>query len=431
MTRFLVCLWCFLFAPVLLSAEETKEYIAIRKQGSGRISIVLDKTGAKGGKEGEWAKSLDAIIHDGLDFTGLFNLVAPPLNIRDAKDPKNVVINFAAVNSVGAEVYTGGAVTKKSGNVNLDMEVYDALGGKLLLRKLYTGKDDQLRTIGHAFCADLVELLTGKRSVFGSKIVYVSNKSGFKEIYQSDFDGANPVQITNSKSISLTPAISPDGQYMAYTDYTGGRPELHFRRLSDSKIVRVVKNGVSIDPAWRHGSNECATTLSFEGDQEIYLVKPDGIISRRLTFSKGIDVSPSFSPDGSKMAFVSQRNGMPQIFIQDIQSGAVRRLTFSGNYNTQPAWSPNGDKIAYSTWQKNGEINIFVINPDGTGLIQLTRGEKDNEAPSWSPDGSMIVFSSNRQGRKKLFVMNSDGTNQRRLLQMEGDQQQPSWFSFR
>jgi TolB protein len=413
----------------MLKSEETREYISIRKQGAGRISIALDRTSARGGKESEWAKSLDGTIRSGLDFTGLFNLMQAPLNMRTAQGG---ALNFGALNSVGAEIYTGGTLTKQSGRANLDMEVYDALSGKQLMKRSYSGEEGQLRPMGLQFCADLVELLTGKKSlVFGSRIAFVSNRTGFKEVYMCDFDGQNIVQLTSSKSIALTPAFSPDGKYLAWTDYVSGRPDLYIRNLSDKSTVAVGRPGVSIAPAWRRNTGEVATTLSFEGDQEIYLIKPDGKLSRRVTYSRGIDVSPTFSPDGSQMAFVSARSGRPQIFIQDLQSGASRRLTFSGTYNTQPSWSPLGNKIAYSSLQKNGEINIFIINADGSGLLQLTAGSKFNEYPSWAPDGSMIVFSSNRQGRRKLFVMNADGTNQRPLTQVDGDQQQPSWSTVR
>lgn len=422
-------LFCLLLMPFRLQAEEAREYIAIRKQGSGRISIALDRTSAKGGKETEWARSLDGTIRSGLDFTGLFNLMQAPVNMKNAQTG---ALNFGSLNSVGAEIYTGGSLIKVGNMTRLDMEVYDAMSGKQLLKKQYTGQETQLRSMGLQFCADLVELLTGKKCLlFNSKIVFVSTRSGFKEIYECDFDGQNLMQLTNSRTITLTPALSQDGRYLAWTDYAGGRPDLYIRNLQTKSTVALGKPGVSIDPSWRNGTNEVATTLSFEGDQEIYLVRPNGTISRRLTFSRGIDVSPSFSPDGSRMAFVSQRSGMPQVFVQDVQGGAARRLTFSGSYNTQPSWSPAGDKIAYSSLQKNGEINIFVINADGSGLLQLTRGAKDNESPSWSPDGNMIVFMSNRQGRKKLFVMNADGTNQRSLLQIDGEQQQPSWSTFK
>ena len=427
----IIIVLCALFiTPLYLGAAEAGEYIAIRKEGSGKIALVLGKSDAEGKRDSDWAQNLDAVIRDGLDFTKLFTLISPPLNIKETGDKKNVTINFGALNSVGGEVYAGGSVSKKSGNINFEVEVYETASARPLLKKTYTGKEEQLRSIGHAFCEDLVELLTGKKSVFGSRIVFVSNKTSCKEIYECDFDGQGLEQLTNSHSITLTPALSPNGRHLAYTDFTSGRPALSIKNLEEKKTTVASKSGVSIAPSWRN-NNEVATTLSFEGDQNIYLVNPNGSVSRRVTNSRSIDVSPTFSSDGSRMAFVSSRNGAPQIFIQDIQSGAVKRLTFNGKYNTQPAWSPAGNRIAYSTMQSKGETDLFVINADGTGLQQLTRKSGENEHPSWSPDGGMIVFSSSRQGKKKLFVMDSTGENQRRLLQGEGEEMQPSWSLFR
>lgn len=421
--RTLIALFCLFMIPLTIRAEEVNEYIAIRKEGSGRISIILDHLKSNGGKESEWARSLDSTIQGGLDFTGLFNLMSAPLNIRNAQ---NGALNLGAVRSIGADVFVGGTVTKQSGDPAMQMQVWDVTG-KLLLNRKYSGQDKALRDIGLRFCADLVELLTGKRSVFGTKMVFVSNGTGQKEIYMCDFDGTNIRQLTNTKSISLTPSVSPDGRFLAWTDFSSGRPDLYIKNLSTGSTVSVKKQGVCISPAWRPGTNECATTLSYEGSQDLYLIRTDGTVARRLTRGHSIEVSPSFSPDGSKMAFVSTREGPPQIFIQDLSNGSVRRLTYSGTYNTQPSWSPSGDKILYSSLQKNGEINIFMINVDGSNLLQLTSGARNNEYPSWSPDGSMIVFSSTRAGSRKLYVMNVDGTNQRPLLNMKGEQQQPSW----
>ncbi|NTV01878.1 MAG: Tol-Pal system beta propeller repeat protein TolB [Chlorobiaceae bacterium] len=421
-TAAVTTLLCLLLLPFTIRAEEANEYIAIRKQGAGRIAIALDRTASKGGRESEWAGSIDGTIRSGLDFTGLFNLLQAPANMRN---PQGGALNFAALNSVGAEIYTGGTMTKQSGKAVLDMEVYDALSGKQLMKRSYSGEEGRLRAMGLQFCADLVELLTGRKSLlFGSRIVYISNRNG---ISICDFDGQNVEHFTASRAISMNPVLSPDGNYLAWTDYSSGKPDLYIRNLATRSTVSVGKPGVSIAPAWRNGTDELAATLSFEGDQEIYLVKPNGMISRRLTNSRGIDVSPTFSPDGSKMAFVSQRSGAPQIFIQELRGGEARRLTFSGSYNTQPSWSPLGDRIVFSSVQKGGEINLFTINADGSGLLQLTSGSRYNESPSWSPDGSMIVFMSNRQGGKRLFVMNADGTNQRPLVLKDGEQQQPNW----
>lgn len=422
-TTFGAVILCLFLFPCALKAEPVKEYIAIRKEGAGKISIIVDKCRAKGSYESAWAQKIDETVSNALDFTGQFNLLPVPLNGVNARDGS---FNTALIGSIGGDVFVSGSVLQESGMVLLDMQVRDT-AGKMLLNRRYSAAESNLRQTGLRFAGDLVELLTGKRALFNSKIVFVSNRTGRKEIYWCDFDGQNIRQLTATRALSLTPALSKDGRYLAWTDYMSGRPDLYIRNLVSNTTVSVKKQGVCISPAWLPGTTKCATTLSFEGDQEIYLIKVDGSVEKRLTRSPGIDVSPSFSPDGSKMAFVSTREGSPQIFIQDMGSGEVRRLTYSGSYNTQPSWSPSGDKIVYTSLQKNNEINIFAINVDGSGLVQLTGGSGNNEYPSWSPDSGMIVFASNRQGKRKLYVMNADGSNQRSLLSMDGEEQQPSW----
>ena len=73
----IVLLFCLVVFPLTLSAAEAGEYIAIRKEGSGNIALVLDKLDANGKKESRFAQSLDTIMHDGLDFTKIFSLISP------------------------------------------------------------------------------------------------------------------------------------------------------------------------------------------------------------------------------------------------------------------------------------------------------------------------------------------------------------------
>ena len=333
-----VVAWCLVFLPFTIYAESVKEYIKISKAGVDRIPLVLKPIDTEKSKNKQYAAGIDAIIKRGLDFTGLFAIIKSPLNIvagGDLYQAGKRQINFAALSSVGAEVYAGGVLERKGKNLSIDMEVYDALTGKLLMRKLYMGDRDDLRPIAHDFCADLVTLFTGKPSIFGSKIAFVSIYGDKKEIHLADFDGYGTARVANSGGLVLTSALSPDGSKLAYLTYARGRPDLHIKDLSTQKIVAITKKGVKIDPAWRNGSLELATTFSFDGNQELYLLRNNGSIVRRLTRHSMIDVSPSFSPDGSKMAFVSSRHGNPQIFIKDLNSGAVTRLTFQGKYNTQ------------------------------------------------------------------------------------------------
>ncbi len=236
-----------------------------------------------------------------------------------------------------------------------------------------------------------------------------------------------PTQITHNQSINLSPAMSHDGKWVAYTSYAKGKPDLFIQNISDNRISVVDKKGMGISPAWIPGKFELAASLSFSGDPEIYLLTGTGKVINRLTDSLGIDLSPTWSPDGRKMAFVSRRGGTPQIYIQNMNSGNAERLTFQGNNNTQPEWSPKGDKIVYTALEKGNGFNVCIIGVDGKGLTRLTYAQGDNESPSWSPDGSMIAFSSTREGTSRIYVMTAYGADQRRLMSMPGQQSEPKW----
>jgi TolB protein len=322
-----------------------------------------------------------------------------------------------------------GGVEEFGGQVKLQLRLMDTFNTKLLVGKIYTGPATQVRGMVHRFCAEVAKALTGNFGVFGSKIVFVSTASGNKEIYSCDFDGFNPRQITHHKSISLSPAWSHDGRWIAYVSYAKGKPDIFIKNLRDNLGAIVNYKGINISPDWMPTKLNLAATLSFSGEQEIYLLTRKGEIIKRVTKSWGSNVSPKFSPDGGKIAFTSSRSGNPQIYIQGLDSEEARRITFSGKYNTSPAWSPDGKKIAYVGIEKN-KINIFVISvePHIGNPVQLTAEQGDNEDPCWSPDGSLIVFKSNRNGgRSHLFVMTAAGTDQRQLLSMSGVQSEPDW----
>jgi TolB protein len=273
----------------------------------------------------------------------------------------------------------------------------------------------------------MIRRLTGHEGIFSSQIAFISTTTGHKEIYLADFDGHNPRQFTNTEAITLFPAWSSDGQWLAFTDYRRGKPDLYIRHIREQQGTVISLKGSNLTPAWVPGQFALAASLSYEGNPAVYLLTGKGKIIKKLTNHWGIDVSPSWSPDGQIVAFVSDRSGSPQIYIKDVNDGKVRRLTYEGNYNTAPQWSPRGDYIAYTRLGKEDGVNIYVIRPEGHDSIQLTQNAGNNESPTWSPDGSLIAFSSTREGPSRIYVMNANGANQRRLLALEGEQTNPSW----
>ncbi len=91
--------------------------------------------------------------------------------------------------------------------------------------KIYTATLDQTGATdaGHRYAADILAQFGGK-SLVGTKIVFVSNRSGAKEIWTMNWDGSDQKQLTHYNSISTFPSASPDGRRVAFTSYASGYP---------------------------------------------------------------------------------------------------------------------------------------------------------------------------------------------------------------
>jgi len=392
------------------------------------LAVPLFKNVSETAEEKQLSEAAADFLSDTLEFTGYFKILDRGSFLFDPERSGVTMstMNFQNWTVVGAELLVTGFYEAKDDRISVELRLFDTFKARRVIGKKYTGSITNQRSIILRFCGDVINYLTGNRGIFGSKIAFVSNGSGNKEIYTCAFDGYDPRRLTHNNAITLFPAWSTDGKWMAFTSYKAGNPDLYIRNLGQGQETKFSEQGINITPAWRPGKFELAATLSFSGDQEIYLLTGSGKIIKRLTKSRGIDVTPSWSPDGKKFAFVSNRAGSAQIYIKDIVSGKVRRLTYEGRKNTQPNWSPRGDKITYTSAVSGGH-DIYVIGIDGQDPVQLTYESRDNEAASWSPDGSLIAFSSSRDGPSRIYVMTAYGTDQRRLLVLAGQQTNPKW----
>ncbi|OQY02085.1 MAG: Tol-Pal system beta propeller repeat protein TolB [Desulfobacteraceae bacterium 4572_130] len=376
----------------------------------------------------DYGEKARQILVNGLSFTGYIKTInkGAYIYMPSKTGITKQEINFKNWTIIGAEFLITGVITEIKDNIKIELRLFDTFKENFILGKIYTGAKSDIRIMVHRFCSEISYYLTGEKGIFNSKLVFISTVKKNKEIFISDFDGYNPKQITHHKSITLSPSWSSDGQFVAYTSYVKGNPDIYIQNLKKQKISRIGFKGVNITPDWVPNKLVLAACLSYSGDHEIYLLTIKGKIIKRITNNWGIDISPEFSPDGKKIAFVSKRSGTPQIYIKDLDTNQVKRITFNGNYNTSPAWSLDGNRLAYIGVGK-AHNNIYVIGTDGSQCIQLTNNAGNNEDPAWSSDSNLITFTSTREGVSRIYVMTASGDEQRCLLKLEGSQTDPEW----
>jgi dipeptidyl aminopeptidase/acylaminoacyl peptidase len=230
------------------------------------------------------------------------------------------------------------------------------------------------------------------------------------------------------------PALSPDGEVVAYT----------------------------------------ATTANAEADvpqSDLWRVNWDGSGRRPLTSTPEEDEwQPRWSPDGRSLAFLSDRGGeeaTTQVWLMPADGGEARVLTaFAGGVEDY-AWSPDGrrlaviagdperpagtpkpkqpppvvidryqfkeDEIGYLTARRR---HLYVFDLATAQATLLTPGQHDEYFPSWSPDGSQIAYVTKR-GEDPDRHINFDiylvapeaGSPERQLTSFSGADLDPYWES--
>ncbi len=362
----------------------------------------------------------DVIIAD-LTFSKNFNLVTEGPGVVKNKD-------VVAWGKIGSDSVLAAHVKIRPGSdVDISARLIDVGSAKENLSIRKKGSVPSMRALGHEVANEIVKFFTGQAGIFTSKIAFVNDVAGRKELFLMDYDGKNARRLTNDNSIVILPRISWDGQKVIFTSYVRGNPDLYIMNRDGSGRQRISEqSGLNVSPSWAPNGEEFALTLSINGPPNIYLMDKQGHIKRRVTDSQEADTAPSFSPDGSQLVFTSDRAGSPHIYIMNLDGTGLRRLTTAGHCDSA-AWSPDGQTIVYVKGQGSDPFDIYSIEVQ-TGIERrLTWAKGNSENPTWSPDGRFIAFVTSRRGKYELFVMAADGSDQRPLFTNNGQTSTPHW----
>jgi eukaryotic-like serine/threonine-protein kinase len=145
--------------------------------------------------------------------------------------------------------------------------------------------------------------IAGSISPDGERIVFISDRSGPKEVWRCQSDGSQPVQLTSFNMQTGNPRWSPDGREIVFSA--------------------------------RHANHH-----------NLYVIKADGGQPRRLTEGSWNDMAPCWAADGAWIYFGSNRSGNWEIWRTPPNGGPATQVTGQGGYEAQVA--PDGRFIYYT-----------------------------------------------------------------------------------
>jgi TolB protein len=411
----------FVFNNIFVSYTDAAVdvYIKIVREGK-RLNVGISKFVSKDINYKSVAKDVQQVLVDDLMFTRIFNIVEPGWQYLPKKEISEKWLSY------NLNVVVCGVIEVVGDEYILYGSMYDLETTEKIYESKFVSKD--IRYLAHIFSDNIVRYFTGEYGIATTKIFFVNDMSGSKEIYSIDYDGYNLTRITYDNNINIYPRVSPDGEKIIFTSYRYGNPDLCLLNLlTRKKTILSNRQGLNITANWSFDGTKIVVTLTQAKHlPNIFLLDLNGNIVRRLTLGRNVDVSAYFSPNDREIVFVSDRAGFPQLYISDLDGLNFRRLNTS-SYTDSPCWSPKGDKIVFCMKNERSLFDIFLYDISKNQYYRLTQDSGSNENPYFSPDGRFIVFSSNRFGKYELFTMFLDGSNQRRVAQIKGNSYTPCW----
>jgi Tol biopolymer transport system component len=218
-------------------------------------------------------------------------------------------------------------------------------------------------------------------------------------------DGAIKKRLTDANAWDYLPALSPDRKKVAFgstrhggsvyvvnADGTG----LTLLAKVDSAVVHHV-HGVS----WSPDGTKIVFSAQRNGQNDVFLVKPDGTGFTQVTNDAYFDMSPVFTPDGANLIISSTRGtGVPpasnrELWRITLAGAGVQRLTFTPQDERFPAFSPDGKSLLYSRQDYDaGTLTVLMADSAGANAkVMLTRPTATlMQHATFSPDGLWFAW---------------------------------------
>ncbi len=279
-------------------------------------------------------------------------------------------------------------------------------------------------------------------AVNGGRIVFSAARDGDDaDLYLLDLTTGLEEPLTRNDAQDITPAVSPDGQRVAFVSNRDGDREIFTVDLDclrgenaaatcEAAARQITDNAVEDrSPAWTPDGRAIlfASDASFAGRFNLYRISLDGRDLTRLTESEEDEDHPSASPDGRYIVYAAWQEG-------NLATGAIKRLDLQSNEtitladndgnDRAPTYSPDGRWIVF---HRDGQsrAGLWVMDAAGGNQRPVYDGPGDDWGGAWSPDGRLLAFTSDQSGEQEIYIIPASGGTPRKIS--SGGGEYPAW----
>jgi dipeptidyl aminopeptidase/acylaminoacyl peptidase len=277
----------------------------------------------------------------------------------------------------------------------------------------------------------------------GQSVVYVLGYNDrmhdaiYSNLWSVAIDGSAPRQLTDGPYKDTSPRWSPGGTRIAYLSNRSGKKQLRVRTVAGGEEVEITARDDSPENfAWSPDGRSIAYTARVPGEPAWQVTMPEKPAGATWAAPPVVVTRLHWRNDGSGLI---QPGGIG-LFVVSAAGGAPRQIPTAGlDPHGDPAWMPNGRTILISAQPSDGAEyaldgdDIYAIDTASGAARQLTRRSGPDDGPVPSPDGTKIAFTGNdfklqSYFVRKLYVMNADGSRLRCLSGIhDRDAVQPRW----
>lgn len=256
----------------------------------------------------------------------------------------------------------------------------------------------------------------------GTRLLFLSNRSGSQQIYVHWLESDRTAKLSNLTSSPSNLSWSPDGKSIAFTMFTPSQAKSIFKAMPKKpKGAKWAGTAKYIDTTQyrRDGAG-----FSQSGFTQVYVISADGGSPRQVTngeYNHG--GSLTWSTDSKDIYFSANRNKnwelMPlesDIFKVSVNSGEIRNVTTQSGPESSPQVSPNGKFLAYQ-WVNDRKLSYQVnqimlqgINDDSSGAKSLTpKLDRAINSMKWAENSKGLYFSYLDKSSTKLAYVSTNG----------------------